>query len=216
MMFANRTFDRAVELARTFHGTPVPFEDLGRYLQLADVVLGSTGATGYLLTGEMLQDVQRERAHRPMFLIDLAVPRNFDPRTNDVDGVYLYDIDDLQGVAAGNRDSRAEEAKRAESIVEQEVDAFWRWFRTLDVVPTIVALREKMEEIRRSETAKTLGALPDLGDAERKAIEAMSEAIVAKILHEPLSQLRRPETDDPDEDLSAARRLFGLDKARSR
>ncbi|MGH7805537.1 MAG: glutamyl-tRNA reductase, partial [Candidatus Binatia bacterium] len=216
MMFANRTFDRAVELARSFHGTPVPFEDLARYLRLADVVLGSTAATGYLLTAEMLQEVQRERAHRPMFLIDLAVPRNFDPKTNDVDGVYLYDIDDLQGVAAGNRDSRIEEAKRAEAIVEEEVESFWRWFRALDVVPTIVALREKLEEIRRGEIEKTLGALPDLGEAERQAIEAMSEAIVAKILHDPLSELRRAEADDPDEDLSVARRLFGLDKARTR
>ena len=215
MMFANRTFDRAVELARAFHGTPVPFEDLARYLRMADVVIGSTAASGYLLTAELLQDAQRDRSHRPMFLIDLAVPRNFDPRTNDVDGVYLYDIDDLQGVATGNRDSRIAEAKRAERIVEEEVDTFWRWFRTLDVVPTIVALREKLEEIRRREMEKTLGALPSLGDAERKAIEAMSEAIVAKILHDPLSRLRRPEGEDA-EDVDAARRLFGLDKTRTR
>lgn len=211
-IFTNRTFDRAVEMAKAFRGTPVPFEDLGRYLRIADVVLGSTSAAGFLLGPELLHEVQRERSHRPMFLIDLAVPRNFDPRLNGLDGVYLYDIDDLQGVAADNRGSRASEAERAESIVDEEVEAFWAWFRSLDAVPTIVALKEKVEEIRRREIERALGSLATLGESERKAIEALSEALVNKILHEPISRLRRPEGRE-SEDVEAARRLFGLDKS---
>jgi glutamyl-tRNA reductase len=213
-IFANRTFDRAVELAKEYRGTPIPFDDLGRYLRLADVVIGSTAATDFLLGPDLLHEVQRERGHRPMFLIDLAVPRNFDPRLNDVDGVYVYDIDDLQSVAEGNRGSRASEAKRAEAIVDEEVESFWRWLRSLDAVPTIVALRERADEIRRREIERTLASLGSLGEGERRAIEAMSEAIVNKILHDPLSRLRRPDARSP-EDVEAARRLFNLDEDES-
>lgn len=210
MIFTNRTFDRAVELAREFRGTPVPFDDLYRYLHLADVVIGSTGATTYLLTREGIGEVLRERNRRPMFLIDLAVPRNFDPGINQVENVYLYDLDDLEGVISGNRGEREREAGRGEDIVEEEVEAFWRWFQALDVVPTIVKLREKVDEIRRRELERTLATLPDLGPDERRAIEAMAAAIVNKILHPPLARLKQQGAAESD-DVIAARRLFGLD-----
>lgn len=210
LMFANRTFDRAVELAREFHGTPVPFDDLARYLPLADVVIGSTAAGEFLLKAEAVQEAIRERNYRPTFLIDLGVPRNFDPRINDLRNVYLYDIDDLEGVIGENREQRGREAERAEEIVKSEVETFWRWFQNLDAVPTIVRLRGRAESICRHELERTLGSMPSLRDEDRRAIESMAQSIVNKILHEPISRLRR--ADDPKaDDLIVARRLFGLD-----
>jgi len=211
LMFANRTFDRAVELAREFHGTPVPFNELLRYLPLADVVIGSSAVTEYLLTAETVQEVLRERSYRPTFLIDLGVPRNFEPRINDLRNVYLYDIDDLEGVIGGNREDREREALHAEEIVRGEVDSFWHWLQNLDAVPTIVRLRDKADLICRRELDRTLGSLQQLGDAERKSIEAMAQAIVKKLLHEPISRLRRGR-DPQGQDVLAARRLFGLDE----
>jgi glutamyl-tRNA reductase len=210
LMFANRTFDRGVELARELHGTPVPFEELGRYLPMADVVIGSTAATEFLLTEAQVQEALRLRGYRPTFLIDLGVPRNFDPRINDLRNVYLYDIDDLESVIGENREERGREAARAEEIVSAEVESFWRWFENLEVVPTIVGLRDKAERIRRRELDRTLGALKHLGDEERKSIEAMAEAIVNKLLHEPIARLKRVQGPD-DEAVLMARRLFGLD-----
>jgi glutamyl-tRNA reductase len=210
LMFANRTFDRGVELARELHGTPVPFEELSRYLPMADVVIGSTAATEFLLTEADVQEASRLRGYRPTFLIDLGVPRNFDPHINDLRNVYLYDIDDLQSVIGENREERGREAARAEEIVSEEIESFWRWFENLDVVPTIVGLRDKAARICRRELDRTFGALKHLGDDERKSIEAMAEAIVNKLLHEPIARLKRVQRPD-DESVMLARRLFGLD-----
>ena len=210
LMFANRTFDRGVELARELHGTPVPFEELSRYLPMADVVIGSTAATEFLLTEADVQEASRLRGYRPTFLIDLGVPRNFDPRINDLRNVYLYDIDDLESVIGENREKRGREAARAEEIVSEEIESFWRWFENLEVVPTIVGLRDKAERICRRELDRTFGSLKHLGDDERKSIEAMAEAIVNKLLHEPIARLKRVQRPD-DESVILARRLFGLD-----
>lgn len=210
LMFANRSFDRAVELAREFHTTPVPLDDLLRYLPLADVVIGSTATNEFLLSAADVEGVIRGRGYRPTFLIDLGVPRNFDPRINDLENVYLYDIDDLNGVIGDNREERAREAVRAEEIVEAEVESFWRWFENLGAVPTIVELRDKAERIRRREVERTLGSLRHLGEGERKSIEAMAESIVNKILHEPIKRLKRVENAGAEE-LRVARQLFGLD-----
>jgi len=198
-------------MAREFHGAPVPFEDLVRYLPLADIVVGgSAAAAEFLLSEAQVQEALRTRGFRPTFLIDLGVPRNFDPRINGLRSAYLYDIDDLDGVAGENREEREREALRAEEIVHSEVEGFWRWFENLDVVPTIVSLRDRAREISRRELARTLGGMPNLGEGERRSIEAMAEAIVQKLLHQPIARLKRvsgPEADD----VLAARRLFGLD-----
>ena len=212
MMVTNRTFDRAVELAREFRGTPVPFEDFHRYLQLADVVIGSTAADEFVLTPQRVQEVLRERKYRPMFLIDVSVPRNFDPAINDIDNVYLYDIDDLGGVAEVNRDERGREAQKAEAIVEDEVDAFSKWLGSLDAVPTIVALRDKIEAIRKTELEKTLASLHDLSPREREALEAMTAAIVNKILHAPITHLKHHDRQQEAFYLAAARRLFDIEE----
>ena len=211
MMVTNRTFDRAVELARDFNATPVPFEHFTKYLPMADIIIGSTAATAYVLSEAMIHEALRERKGRPMFCIDLSVPRSFDPRINTIDNVYLYDIDDLGTVAEENRDERNREAEKAEHIVSEEVESFWRWLDHLDVVPTIVALREKMETIRRAEVQKTLNTLKDLDPRQRQALESMTEAIVNKILHTPITRLKQRDRRSEAFYVDAARRLFDIE-----
>ena len=146
-----------------------------------------------------------------MFLIDLAVPRAFDPALNAIDGLYLYDIDDLEGVIADNRGTRAREAAKAETIVDREVDAYWRWFTSLDVVPTIVALREKLEVIRQRELERSLAALGDVDPRQREVMERLTTTLVNKILHGPVTALRRHRADAAEAFyVEAARRLFRL------
>jgi len=208
IMVATRTFDHAVELAREFSGLPVPFERLGEYLKLADIVVGSAAAADYLIGPGVVQEVLRARKQKPMFLIDMAVPRNFDPAINALDNVYLYDMDDLGQTSAANAGEREREAIRAEAIVAGEVDVFWRWLEGLEVVPTIVALREKIEAIRHAELEKALASLQDQAPRHRALLDALTSSIVNKILHAPLSSLKR----DGHADLVASvRRLFGLE-----
>jgi len=212
IMVANRTFDRAVELAREFEGLPVPFERLTEYLKLADIVIGSATAADYLVGAGTVQEVLRARQQRPMFFVDMAVPRNFDPAINDLDNVYLYDMDDLARTSADNADEREREALRAAAIVESEVDVFWRWFGGLEVVPTIVALREKVEAIRNAELEKALATLQDQAPRHRALLDALTSSIVNKILHAPLSSLKRDGTSDEHAHLVASvRRLFDLE-----
>ena len=211
MMVTNRTFDRAVELAREFGGTPVPFEHFPKYLHLADIVIGATAATSFVLTEPLITEALRERKYRPMFCIDLSVPRNFDPRLNQLDNVYLYDVDDLGQVADDNRDERGREADKAERLVTHEVEAFWRWLEHLEVVPTIVALREKVESIRRGELQKTLNSMKGLSEDQRAALESLTSAIVNKILHVPITRMKQRDHRTEAYYVDAARRLFDLE-----
>ncbi|HLK09856.1 MAG TPA: glutamyl-tRNA reductase [Candidatus Binatia bacterium] len=211
LLVVNRTFERAIDLARDLGGMPVPFERLARSLPLADLVIGAASSDGFLLGAPAVVEAMRERRRRPMFLIDLAVPRAFEPQVNGLDGVYLYDVDDLEAVIADNRGARAAEAAKAEAIIEAEVDAFWRWFESLDVVPTIVALRERAEDIRQRELARHLGALGGLDARQREAVERLTSAIVNKLLHGPVSALKRHQADAGEAFyVEAARRLFRL------
>ncbi len=210
IMVTTRTFDNAVALAREFGGLPIPFERLAEYLKHADIVIGSAGAVDHLVGPQLVQEVLRARKQRPMFFIDLAVPRNFDPAINDLDNVYVYDMDDLARTSADHSGERAREAARAEAIVEDEVERFVRWLAGLDVVPTIVALREKIETIRKGELEKALASLQDAAPHHRALIDALTSSIVNKILHAPLATLKREAAPD-DPDLAASvRRLFDL------
>ncbi len=211
VLVTNRTFDRAVELARGLRATPVPFEQFPKYLHLADIIIGSTAAPEFVLTEPLVAEALRERKNRPMFCIDMSVPRNFDPRLNEMDNVYLYDIDDLGRVTEDNRDERGREAEKAEQLVAAEVESFWRWLDHLGVVPTIVALREKVEAIRRGELQKTLNALRDLSPREREALEALTAAIVNKILHAPITRLKQHDHRSEAFYVDATRRLFDLE-----
>jgi len=146
-----------------------------------------------------------------MFFIDNAVPRDIDPKVNDVDNVYLYDVDDLQGVVAANLKERQKEAKRAEGIIDEEIGQFFRWLASLDVVPTIVALRGRLEEIRKGELEKTFGSLKELDDKQRRSIEALTAAIVNKVLHQPITVLKQAQNDAAtDCYVDAVRTLFNL------
>src|SRR6266403_1390412 len=197
-------------LHRCFHRSFSVAKRIRRETRIAERAV-SIGSAAVELPRAAIEEAMHERRHRPMFLIDLAVPRALDPAVNQLDNVYLYDIDDLEGVVAQNRGARAREAAKAETIVDAEVDAFWRWFASLDVVPTIVALREQVEAIRRHEVERSLGALGALDPRQREALERLTQAIVNKVLHAPLTALRRHRTDPAETFyVEAARRLFRL------
>jgi glutamyl-tRNA reductase len=211
LMVANRTFDRATDVARDLAGIAVPFEQLMRTLPLADLVIGAASGDGFLLRLHDVHDAMRERRGRPMLLIDLAVPRSFEPAINDLDGVYLYDVDDLEGVIADNMGARASEAVLAERIVDAEVDIFCRWLDGLDVVPTVVELRDRCERIREHETARYVASAGGgLDPRQREAVERLTRAIVNKILHAPLSEIKRRGTDADTAYVETVRALFRL------
>ncbi len=211
VLVTNRTFERAEKLAAEFQGKAVPFEYFVEHLAETDIVLTSTGAPNFILGQRHMEEVLKRRKNRPMFLIDIAVPRDIDPKVNDLDNAYLYDVDDLQGVVQANLKERKKEASKAEAIVEQEIGQFHQWLANLEVKPTIIALRRKLEEIRQQEVEKTFGNLKDLSDKERKSIEAMANAIINKILHQPTAILKQSQNDTSGEDyVDAIRTLFDL------
>jgi glutamyl-tRNA reductase len=214
IMVTNRTFEGAVALAAEFHGSPIRFEDFVRYLRMADMVVGCTASQEFILGPEAAMEALRERKQRPIFFVDLGVPRNFDPRLDEVDNAYLYNIDDLKGAAAENLRERGSEAKKAEAIVEEEVGQFLRWLGSLEQVPVIVALRRKFEEIRQGELEKSLAtSLRGMGEEERRAIEAMTQAMLNKILHAPVTRLKRSSPEEDDELYAETlRKLFDLEK----
>ncbi|MGH7773320.1 MAG: glutamyl-tRNA reductase [Candidatus Binatia bacterium] len=214
LMVTNRTFERAVEVAARFRGSPIRFEDYPRYLKLADLVIGCTGSPEVLLQPETVEEILKERKQKAMFFIDIGDRHNFDPRIHGIDNVYLYDIDDLEAVARENLEERAGEVQKAEEIVEEEVAGFLRWLASLEQVPTIVALRQKLEEIRKGELEKSLGtSLKALSEQERQALEDMTSAMISKILHAPLTRLKR-QSEDQDETLyiEALKKLFDLEE----
>jgi len=211
VMVTNRTFERAEKLAVEFNGRPIPFDDFIDHLHQVDIVLTSTGAPNFILGHQKMEEVIRKRKQRPMFLIDIAVPRDIEPKVNNIANIYLYDVDDLQEVVQANLKERQKEAKKAEAIIDREIEQFHRWLGSLDVVPTIVALRKKFEEIRCSEVQKTLSRFNGLGKKEQKAIGAMSSAIINKILHHPISTLKQAEDDaSGDAYVDMIRALFDL------
>jgi len=213
ILVANRSHDRAVALAEQFHGKAVTFDTFHREMVEADIVISSTSAPHLILKKEEVQAIILERRHRPIFLIDIANPRDIDPGCNQVDNVYLYNIDDLQSVVASNLKERQREAERAEVIVDREVGVFQAWLRGLDVVPTIVSLRNRVEEIRTAELQKAMARLGGLTVEQREAITSMTTAMINKILHQPMSELRRQAMHQDGHLYSAVlRRLFGLEE----
>lgn len=210
VIVANRSYGRACELAKEFNGRPVKLGDFLQEIVHSDIVICSTGATNYILLKDQMQKVMKERKQRPVFLIDISVPRNIDPKINDLDNVYLYNIDDLQGIVDANMFERQKEAAKAEKIIEEEIEPFLKWQSSLDSVPTIVALREKAEEIKREEMEKLMNRFPGLDERQRKAIEYMATAIINKLIHPPTVALKE---DPEDRDLMIAiiKRLYGID-----
>jgi glutamyl-tRNA reductase len=213
IVVANRTLDRAVDLARRFHGNTVSLEELTHELRRVDIIISSTGSSEPIISYQDVRRQMRARRNRPLFLIDIAVPRDIDPEVNRIDNVYLYNIDDLQGIVEMNRAERFKEATRAEHIIETEALKFETWLRTLEVVPTIVSLRRKAEEIRRAEIHRTLGQLDSLAPEQIDALQVLTQSIVNKVLHNPILFLKRSSSrTQKDLYLDVARRLFSLDE----
>jgi glutamyl-tRNA reductase len=209
-----RTMDHAVELAATLGGRAAPLSALREELSSADIVISSTGAPGLVIH---LQDVESARAHRrgrqqrPLFLIDIAVPRDVEPSVGKLDGVFLYDLDDLRTVSEANMRERRKEAAAAEALVEREAREFLEWQKSLDVVPLLKELRRRAEDIRRTEVDKVRRRLGPLTPEQEQALEAATEAIVQKLLHAPTVQLKEMvKNGHPPEQIGLFRKLLGL------
>ena len=186
----NRTRSRAEELARALAGTAVPFDQLDASMESVDIVITSTAAPEPIIRAAEVQRAMHARRSRPLFFIDIAVPRNVEAAVNGLPNVFCYDVDDLRGVVESNLRERQREAQRAEALVQREVERFAERLKDLEVVPTIVSLREKLEAVRRAEVDRALARLPNADAETRRIIEALSEAIINKVLHAPTVKLR--------------------------
>jgi glutamyl-tRNA reductase len=207
---ANRTHERADELTRQFGGAPLSLDSVADSLQDVDVVLSSTASPGWTLARDEVARALHPRKGRPLFLIDLAVPRDLDPAIHELDGCYLYDIDDLEAVVAETLAGRRREAERAETIVADEAERFREWQASLDVVPAIASLRARAEEIREAELERA-----KLSGAERRAAESVTAAVLNKLLHLPTIRMKQAAAAaDGVIYADAVRHLFGLEDER--
>jgi len=212
ILVANRTLSRAVELAEHFHGKPISLKEINDQLLDVDIVITSTASTDPLISYENVKRVMKGRKNRPLFFIDIGVPRNVDPGVNKIENIFVYDIDDLKGIVEKNREKRRGEAAKAERIVDEEVLKFSQWIKTLDIVPTVVALQDKCEIIWQNELKKTLSNLGDLSHNQIEYLENMARSITKKILNDPILFLKRKQ-DRKSRDiyLDLVRQLFSLD-----
>ncbi len=212
LLVVNRSPDRARQLALDFGGASRPWEELQQALVQADVVIASTSAKGFVIQRAAVVQAMKARRGRSLFFIDIAVPRDVDPAVNDIDNVYLYDVDNLSNLVAESMQGRRAEAERAEALVQREATAFESWTETLGVTATIVALRAKVRASLAAEVERTLtGRLKHLGESDRKALETMIDASVNKLLHAPTSRIKALAGDPRGEDLvKAVHHLFDL------
>jgi glutamyl-tRNA reductase len=207
----NRTYERAVELAESFKGEAIRPEELFKHIERADILISSTGSPNFILNRADGERIIHLRRNRPVFIIDIAVPRDVDPEINKVSNIFLYDIDDLRNVIDANLRQRQREAQSAEEIVRQEVEAFLDDSRTRDVTPAIVTLREHWEAIRKEELARGRKRLGELTPDQEAALESLTQSLMNKMLHGPTSELRRLSRQSASEDpLRTIKRMFGL------
>ena len=211
VIVVNRTFENAVKLAQRFNGKAAGLEDLIPLLENVDILISSTGATDLVLKQEDVKPVMHQRMNRPLFLIDIAVPRDLDEKLNKLDNVYLYDIDDLTHVVDINKTERDKEAGRGERIVTEETIKFGQWLEGMEVTPSIIALRKKADAICNVEVERTLGNIKDLSPKAQKSIERMAGAIANKLLHDPINYMKADHPGDKGEKLAFVRELFDLD-----
>jgi glutamyl-tRNA reductase len=208
---ANRTYDRAAALAKKFGGQAICFEELYETADRADIVITSTGSPRPIFRREHGELFLSRRKNRPMFFIDIAVPRDVDSQMNKLDGIFVYDIDDLQQAVAANTSDRRKEAERAESIVDNEIDRFQARLQTRDVVPTIVSLQDHLETIRQAEIDRVRGRLGKLSPEQELAIETLTRGIVSKIMHTPISTLKTAARgSEATPMIDVVRRIFNL------
>jgi glutamyl-tRNA reductase len=212
IVVVNRTFSNACDLANRLCGKALEMDKLYDALLESDVVITSTGSCEPVIKADAMKTVMRKRRYRPLFLIDIAIPRDVEPSVNDVDEVYLYNIDDLQSVVQENLGERKQEAVRGEAIVNEETERFIAWTKTLESTPTIVALRDKLEKIRSSELNRLNGKLSKLSPAEREIVEMVTKSIINKIAHDPIVFLKKTGSRAKrNQYLDIAQRLFRLD-----
>jgi glutamyl-tRNA reductase len=212
IMVANRTFERAEALALELNGVAVRFDDFAERLAAADIVVSSTAAPHAVITREIVRSAEARRRGRPVFLIDLAIPRDIEPEVGDLDNVFLYNLDDLQRLVKANIDGRNLEMGAVYDVIEQEVEAFVRWLASLNAVPVLSELQRRFEEIRLEELARTRRRLDGLSPEQMEAVDQMTRAMVRKILHEPWTRLRHTSDDsDAMEKLDALMEAFGLE-----
>jgi glutamyl-tRNA reductase len=211
IQIANRTLARAEALAQQVKGEAVPFEKIHALLEKVDVVVCSTASPVPIFTRENVSPLLKARRHRPLFMVDLAVPRDIAAEVNSLEGVYAYDVDDIQRTVAENSAARLQEAAKAEVIIAEEIARFSRTRQVREGVPVLAQLRKRAEQIARAELERTFGSLGDsLTDKQKKSVEAMAMAIVNKLLHEPTNRLRTVTLDGDQRLAGAAAELFGL------
>ena len=208
---ANRTYDRAIRLAQKFDGQAIEFSRLYDSCERADIVITSTGSPKFIFRTEHGEKLMALRRNRPMFFIDIAVPRDVDPALNKLDGIFVYDIDDLQQAVSSHVADRKKEADKAEAIVDGEVEKFQARLQSLDVVPTIVSLQDHLETIRQAEIDRVRGRLGSMTADQELAVEALTRGIVNKIMHTPISTLKTAARDPESTTvIDLVRRLFNL------
>ena len=209
---ANRTFENGVELAEQFNGQAIRFEEIPESLKSIDIIISSTGASEFVVRPDQVKGVIRKRKNRPLFFIDIAVPRDIDPEINRLSNCYVYDIDDLKGIIDENIEDRQKEAIKGERIVDEAVIRFREWYESLDVVPTIIALRKKMTTIAETELKKTLQTSM-VSEQEARAIRKMADSLINKIMHDPTQFLKRNGMrEDKSLYIDSVRKLFKLDE----
>jgi len=190
IVIANRTFKRGIELAERFKGKAIRFEEIFNFLKTVDIIISSTDSPGFVITNDQVKRIIRSRKNRPLFFIDIAVPRDIDPTINRLTNSYVYDIDDLKSVIKENIEDRNRESIKGERIIDEAAIRFWQWYESLDTVPTIVALRNKLDAIAKTELNKTFQSLNHISDDDRQAIYKMTNSLINKILHDPIFMLK--------------------------
>jgi glutamyl-tRNA reductase len=213
MVVANRTFERAVEVAGLFKARPISFDEIGVQLLEVDIVVTSTASKEYVITYDQVKHSLRKRRNRPLFFIDIAVPRDVEPKINDLENVYVYDIDDLKGIIDINMAQRQQEAVKAERMVPEEAGKFEKWLETLAVVPTSVSLRAKADSIIQAELKKSFSALCHLTPDQKDAVHILARSIAEKMMNDPIVFLKKKAGRETlNTYLDVTRKLFSLDR----
>lgn len=213
VIVANRTFGRAQELASKFDGTPCTMKEAMQRLSEVDILISSTGAEGYVITSSQVAQSMKIREDRPLFIIDIAVPRDIDPAISELPNVFLYDIDDLEGIVESNLEMRREEAVKIEQMIEEEIVAFGKWLQTLGVKPIIRALQEKSTEIHQNTLESLFNKLPELDERQRKVIRRLTKSIVNQMMHDPINRIKELAGEDQSiEALNMFTHIFALEE----
>lgn len=217
VIVANRTFARAQELASKFSGTPCSMQEAMQRLEEVDILISSTGAEGYVITSAQVAQSMKQRPDRPLFMIDIAVPRDIDPAISELQNVFLYDIDDLEGIVESNMEMRRGEALKIEDMIEEEISSFANWLQTLGVKPVIRALQEKSSSIHESTLESLFNKLPELDERQRKVIRRLTKSIINQMMHDPINRIKELAGEENGaEALNMFTQIFSLEEQMER